>query len=301
MKYNFQRKAILRKSEPFIWLSPSMLLFLIFLLYPIIFSVILSFFNWRGYNLEIFKDFAGFQNYIKLAKDPLYWLSLKNTIFLVITVVFVQNGIALFLSLIIYFGNFKYGNLIRALIFFPGVVSAIVIGLVFRKFFELTGPINVLFTSIGLEQLAIPWLTSKNLTIWIVSFVTTWQWVGYNLVIFYAGLQSIDHSLLEAAFIDGASLQRSIFKIVLPLIKPVIFLSAVLNFIGGFRVYDIIWAMTRGGPVHGSEVLTTYMYYQSFQSSGPSNMSYASTISVTLTIIVIIFAVIRIKFFSKDQ
>jgi ABC-type sugar transport system permease subunit len=301
MRNNFGRTMTLRKSEPYLWLSPSMILFLIFLLYPIIFSIILSFFNWRGYNLDIFGNFAGFQNYIKLAKDSLYWLSLKNTIFLVLTVVIVQNGIALFLALIIYFGNFKYGNLIRAIIFFPGVISAIVIGLVFRKFFELTGPINVLFQSIGLDQLAIPWLTNKNLTIWIVSFVTTWQWVGYNLVIFYAGLQSFDHTLLEAAFIDGASLQRAIFKIVLPLIKPVIFLSAVLNFIGGFRVYDIIWAMTRGGPVHASEVLTTYMYYQSFQSGGPSNMGYASTISVTLAIIVMLFAVIRIRFFAKER
>lgn len=301
MRNNFGRTMTLRKSEPYLWLSPSMILFLIFLLYPIIFSIILSFFNWRGYNLDIFGNFAGFQNYIKLAKDSLYWLSLKNTIFLVLTVVIVQNGIALFLALIIYFGNFKYGNLIRAIIFFPGVISAIVIGLVFRKFFELTGPINVLFQSIGLDQLAIPWLTNKNLTIWIVSFVTTWQWVGYNLVIFYAGLQSFDHTLLEAAFIDGASLQIAIFKIVLPLIKPVIFLSAVLNFIGGFRVYDIIWAMTRGGPVHASEVLTTYMYYQSFQSGGPSNMGYASTISVTLAIIVMLFAVIRIRFFAKER
>ncbi|MBU4293791.1 MAG: sugar ABC transporter permease [Actinobacteria bacterium] len=270
-------------------------------MYPIIFSVALSFFNWKGYSLEIFADFIGFQNYVKLVKDPLYWLSFRNTIFLVITVIFVQNAIALFLALIIYFGNFKYGNLIRALIFFPGVISAIVIGLVFRKFLELTGPVNTFLKLIGLDALAIPWLTNRNLTIWIVSFVTVWQWVGYNLVIFYAGLQSIDHSLLEAAFIDGANLQRSIFKIVLPLLKPIIFLSAVLNFIGGFRVYDIIWAMTRGGPVHASEVLTTYMYYQSFQSQGPSNMGYAATIAVTLAIIVLVFAVIRIKFLTREE
>jgi len=299
--YNIRRNLSARKFEPLGWLSPSIILFLIFLLYPIIFSIILSFFEWRGYNLDIFGNFIGFQNYLKLIKDSLYWVSLKNTVFLVLTVVFVQNGIALFLALIIYFGNFKFGNLIRAIIFFPGVISAIVIGLVFRKFFELTGPVNVLLKSIGLDQLAIAWLTNKGLAIWLVSFVTTWQWVGYNLVIFYAGLQSIDGTLLEAAFIDGASLQRAIFKIVLPLLKPVIFLSAVLNFIGGFRVYDIIWAMTRGGPVHASEVLTTYMYYQSFQSGGPSNMSYASTISVTLAIIVMIFAAVRIKFFAKDK
>lgn len=294
-----RRKKLGRNLEPYAWLSPSMVLFIIFLLYPIIFSIILSFFEWRGYSTNIFGNFIGFQNYVRLAKDSIYRIAFRNTVILVLIVVFIQNGIALFLSIILYFGKFKYSNIIRALIFFPSVISAIVIGLVFRKFLELNGPINALLNSWGLTS--IPWLATTSLTIWIVSLVATWQGFGYNMVIFYAGLQNVDNSLLEAAYIDGATLTKVIFKIVIPMLKPVIFLSMILNFIGGFRVYDIIWATTRGGPVHSSEVLTTYMYYQSFQSNGPSNMGYASTISVTLALIVIIFAAIRIKFFTNKE
>jgi len=300
MEINLNRRRLTKNLEPYSWLSPSIILFAIFLVYPIIFSIILSFFEWRGYSTAIFNQFIGFQNFIKLFKDGLYWQSLKNTLILVLVVVFIQNAIALFLALILYFGKFKYGNLIRAVIFFPGVISAIIIGLVFRKFLELSGPVNVLLKSMGLAALAQPWLATKSLTIWIVSIVTTWQWVGYNMVIFYAGLQNVDSSLLEAAYIDGASMGQAILKIVLPLLRPVIFLSMILNFIGGFRIYDIIWATTRGGPVHSSEVLTTYMYYQAFQSNGPSNMGYASAISVTLLLVVIIFAAVRIKFFAKE-
>jgi ABC-type sugar transport system permease subunit len=300
MEAYLNRRRFTRNMEPYGWLSPSMILFIIFLVYPIIFSIILSFFEWRGYSTDIFSKFIGFQNFAKLLKDGLYWQSLKNTLILVLVVVFIQNAIALFLALILYFGKFKYSNLIRALIFFPGVISAIIIGLVFRKFLELSGPVNMLLKSMGLDMLAQPWLATKSLTIWIVSIVTTWQWVGYNMVIFYAGLQNVENSLLEAAYIDGANMSQAIFRIVIPMLKPVIFLSMILNFIGGFRIYDIIWATTRGGPVHSSEVLTTYMYYQSFQSNGPSNMGYASTISVTLTLIVIIFAAVRIKFFAKE-
>lgn len=301
MDVYLNRRRLVRRMEPYSWLTPSIILFLIFLAYPIIFSIILSFFEWRGYSVDIFSKFIGFQNYARLFHDGLYWQSLKNTLIIVLVVVFIQNAIALFLALILYFGKFKYSNLIRALIFFPGVISAIVIGLVFRKFLELNGPINILLRSLGLDMLAQPWLATKSLTIWIVSIVTTWQWVGYNMVIFYAGLQNVENSLLEAAYIDGANMSQAIFKIVIPVLKPVIFLSMILNFIGGFRIYDIIWATTRGGPVHSSEVLTTYMYYQSFQSNGPSNMGYASTISVTLMFIVIIFAAIRIKFFTKES
>jgi ABC-type sugar transport system permease subunit len=297
---SLQTDSLNRKVEPYVWLAPSMVLFLVFLLYPIVFSVVLSFFDWSGYSREIFGKFIGFKNYLHLVKDPLVWKSFKNTIFLVFTVVVIQNGIALLLSIVIFYGQFKYHNLIRALIFFPGVVSAIVIGLVFRKFLAIDGAINQILTGIGLESLVQAWLSNTSLNIWIVSLVLVWQWTGYNLIIFYAGLQSIDDSLLEAAFIDGASLSRAVFTIVLPLMKPIIFLCAMLNFIGGFRIYDMIWVMTRGGPVHSSEVLTTYMYYQSFQSNGPNDMGYASTVAILLTLIVLIFAVIRIRFVSKE-
>jgi len=289
------------KIEPFGWISPSIILFGLFLLYPMLFSIVLTFFRWDGYTRTPFKDFFGVKNYINLVNDPLFWKSLQNTLILVFVVVVVMVAISLFLALVIFFGKFKYDSMIRAIIFFPGVVSQIVIGLVFRRLLAQDGFINIVLDGIGLGRFAQAWLANETLVMWIVSLVVVWQWVGYIMIIFYAALQNIDNNLLESAFIDGASLTRTIVRIVIPLIKPAIYLSMILNFIGGFRVYAIIWILTRGGPVHASEVLTTYMYFHSFSHWGSNKMSYGATIAVALTIIVVIFAVIRIALIKREE
>jgi raffinose/stachyose/melibiose transport system permease protein len=264
------------------------------------FSVVLSFFDWSGYDRNPFKTFVGIENYVDLVKDPLFWKSLQNTIILVFVVVVVMVAISLFLALVIFYGNFKFDNIIRAMIFFPGVVSQIIIGLVFRRLLAADGLINIVLEGIGLEQFAQSWLGNDRLVMWIVSLVVVWQWVGYIMVIFYAALQNVDQNLVEAASIDGASMTRTITSVVIPLLRPAIYLSMILNFIGGFRVYAIIWILTRGGPVHSSEVLTTYMYYQSFSHWGPNDMSYGAAIAVALTLIVLVFAAIRIRFLSRE-
>ena len=287
------------RAEPFLWLAPALAILAIFMAYPIGFSVVLSLFQWKGYSTQVFDRFVHLSNYLRLLHDPLYWLSFRNTLILVLNVVLVQNAVALALAIVVYFGRFRAGDLVRGIIFFPGVVSAVVVALVFRKFLEMDGAVNLFFQGIGLARWVTPWLTVKGLTIWIVALITVWQWTGYSLVIFYAGIQGIDFELLEAATIDGASAGKLIFRIIIPLLKPTIFLSALLNFIGGFRVYEIIWVTTRGGPVHSSEVLTTYMYYNSFQSKGPSDMSYASAIAVTLALVVLLFAVVRVIFAKR--
>lgn len=290
-----------KKYEPFLWFIPAIVIFAVFMVYPIVFSFILSLYQWKGYSIKIFEKFVGLRNYATLLRDPLYWLSFKNTLIVVANVVFLQNAFALMLSLIFYFNSFRAGDLMRGIIFFPGMVSAVVVGLVFRIFLSMDGTVNLFLNLVGMGKWVQPWLTIQGLTIWIASFITVWQWVGYNLVIFYAGLQSIEVDLLESAIIDGANRWRMIFRIIIPIMKPVIFLSALLNFIGGFRIYDIIWITTRGGPVHSSEVLTTYMYYNSFQSRGPSDMSYAATIAVTLMAVVLIFGAIRIIVLKRDK
>ncbi|MCL6088247.1 MAG: sugar ABC transporter permease [Actinobacteria bacterium] len=286
--------------SPYKWLIPSAVLFAIFLLYPIIFSFVISFFKWSGYTPSSFENFVGLKNYIHLFTDMFVWKSFRNTIFLVISVVVFQNIIALFLALVIFFGKFKFDNLIRAIFFFPVIMSAVVVGLVFCKFFQIDGAVNQFLEVIGLSKLTQAWLVNPNLNIWIISFVGVWSWTGFNLVIFYAGLQSIDKNLLEAAFIDGATLTRSITAVVIPLLKPIIFLCALLNFIGGFKVFDLVWVMTNGGPAHSSDVLTTYMYYQSFQTLGPNNMGYGATIAMLMVVVVLIFSVIRWKFTVKQ-
>jgi ABC-type sugar transport system permease subunit len=130
--------------------------------------------------------------------------------------------------------------------------------------------------------------------IWIIAFINIWQWTGFGVVLYYAGLSSIDNELIEAAKIDGASFFQYIIKIVIPLLKPIIILDLLLVFISGFRVFDIVYVTTRGGPIHQSEVLTTLQYYYSFDSYGPNKMGIASVISVVLLIIVVIFSLARI-------
>ena len=144
------------------------------------------------------------------------------------------------------------------------------------------------------------WLSSIQLAIWIVIFVSIWQWTGYNLVIFYAGLQSVDRTILEAADVDGANWWGKIFRIVIPSIIPTIVLNVILNLIGSFRVFDIVYVLTRGGPVHQSEVLTTLMYYYSISANGPNKMGVGSSIAFVIFFIMIIFGILRIRLIKKE-
>lgn len=285
------------KNNPYFWVSPAVIFFLIFLLGPLLFALAISFFHWDGFSRQIFKDFAGFSNYWDLFKDRVFLLALKNTLYFVFGVTIVQNIFAFFLAVLIFFGKFKNSDAIRAIIFFPGIISAVVISLVWRRILMSDGLINTILEVVKLP--GIEFLSDKSIVIWTIIMITIWQWTGYNLVIMYAGLQSVNMEVVEASYIDGASFWQVIFRIIFPILKPTIWLSVILNFIGGFRTFDIVYILTRGGPAHASEVLTTYMYYNSFQMWGPSKMGYASAIAMFLTFVIIIFTALRIRFIRK--
>ena len=154
------------------------------------------------------------------------------------------------------------------------MLAPVSISLAWRKILEQGGVLNQIL------NIDFSWLSSVQLAIWIVIFVSIWQWMGYNLLILYAGLQSLDIQMLEAADMDGASWTRKIFEVVIPSIVPTIVLNVVINVISAFRVFDIVYVLTRGGPVHNSEVLTTLMYYYSFSANGPNKMGVGSAIAM---------------------
>ncbi|MCL5986709.1 MAG: sugar ABC transporter permease [Actinobacteria bacterium] len=287
--------------QPYVYIAPALIVFVIFMFYPVVFTIALSFFKWNGYSKVIFDQFVGIKNYLNLLLDKSFWVAFKNTAYFVISGITFQLALALLFALIVYFGNFKYSNIIRAIIFFPGILSSVIVGLVWKKFFVYDGLINQFLQVVGFGNLAYPWLSNIYLPIWIIAFVNIWQWTGYNLVIFYAALQSIEHEHVEAAFIDGASLPQAVIKVVIPQLKPIIGLSAILNFIGGFRVFDLVWVLTRGGPAHSSEVLTTLMFYFSFDPSGPNRMGYAASVATILMIIIVIFSIVRIRVSKKTE
>lgn len=280
-------------SQPYAYLLPALFIFIFITFLPVMLSLILSFYHFTGYDTNIFKEFVGFDNFKILFNDKYFWISFKNTLLFVGASISIQVLIALITAITIFFGKFKYSSFIRSIIFFPAVLAPVSISLAWRKIFQQDGVINRI---LGID---FPWLSNVHLAIWIVIFVSIWQWFGYNMIIFYAGLQSVDRSILEAADVDGASWWGKIFKIVIPLLVPVIILNVILNLIGNFRVFDIVFVLTRGGPVHQSEVFTTIMYYYSFASVGPNKMGVGSSIAFIMFAIMVIFGIIRIRLLRK--
>jgi len=282
-----------KQSIAYLYLLPFICVLIFFFAYPSIFNFVLSLYNWNGFSRKIFANYVGLRNYFELFQDEYFWVALRNTAYFELAVCSVQLFLPLFFSLILFFGQFKYGNIIKALLYFPALISPVVVGLVWKHIFSLDGLVNTVLKSIGMNFLAIEWLGNIYTPIWIVAFINIWQFTGYGMVIFDAGLISIDKGIIEAATVDGTSFFQLIVKIVLPLLKPVIILALLLKFVTGFRVFDLIYIVTRGGPVHQSEVLTTLMYYYSFDSFGPNKMGIAAVISVILLLFIVIFSVIR--------
>jgi ABC-type sugar transport system permease subunit len=241
----------------------------------------------------VFKEYVGWKNYRVLFADRYFWISIRNTIYFVGASISLQVIIALFLAIIIFIGRFRLSVLIRTIIFFPGILAPVSVSLAWRRMLEQDGVINQI---LGID---FSWLSSVQLAIWCVIFVSIWQWVGYNLVIFYAGLQSLDIEMLEAADVDGANWLTKITRVMIPSLVPVIILNMILNLIGSFRVFDVVYVLTRGGPVHNSEVLTTIMYYYSFAANGPNKMGVGSSVAVIMFAVVILFGVARIMTIRK--
>lgn len=282
-----------KSNAAYVYVTPLLLMIIFIVLYPLLFNLILSFYKWDGFRKGIFTQFVGFKNYIVLAKSEYFWIALRNTAYFELACSIFQVFFPLIFAVILYYGYFKRENLIKGIIYFPALVSPVVVGLVWRFFFSYEGPINNMLRAIHLDFFAIEWLGNIYTPIWIIAFINIWQWTGFGIVLYYAGLSSIDSELIEASKIDGASFFKYVIKIVIPLLKPVIVLDALLVFISGFRVFDIVYVTTRGGPIHQSEVLTTLQYYYSFDSYGPNKMGIASVISVVLLVIVVVFSLVR--------
>ena len=297
MKMSKKQKYFNLSANPYLYIAPAILIFLAIMGFPVIFTLISSFFNWVGAKSP-FEEFIGFGNFIKLFKDKYFYVALKNTVIFTLATIVFQNLFGYVLALIIQYGRFKYSNLIKTIIFFPAILSPVVVSLVWRQMFLSDGFFNMFFKTLHMDFLVKPWLMQTSLLIWIFAGITIWQYVGYTIVIFYAGLQSIDPEVLEASTIDGASMFTTITKVITPIIKPTIILAVILTALGGFKVFEIVYLFTRGGPLHLTETVTTYMFFLAFdlKGAGLSYYSYANTLIFTSMSVIFLLGFLRIKF-----
>jgi raffinose/stachyose/melibiose transport system permease protein len=284
----------------YLWILPALVVLAGFLFYPIAFTSTLSLFEWNGYTTTPFADFVGLDNYSQLFQDARFFNALQNTLLFVFFAVTVQLGIALLLATFIYLGEFRGSSLLRGVIFFPSVLSAVVVAITWRHVVFLRGGlIHQVTTALGLPDF-FP-LGNPDQAFFVIIFVALWQGIGFNLVIFYAGLQSLDKEITEAAQIDGAGFWPLIYRVVAPLQAPVILVSAVLNMIGGLQVFDLVFVFSRGpmAATHSTDVLATYMVFNSFAGSstggGRSQLGYAASIAVVMMVVMIIFSLLRTR------
>jgi len=277
-----RRRAIERQLTAYLFVGPALLVLAGFIIYPALYSLLLSFYEWNGFTPE-WGPFVGLDNYIQLARDEIFWRAAVNSIVFVLVRTPAEVAIAFGLALLLN-REMRGRSLLRTLFFVPVVMSLIVVTLIFQRVLEPNaGFLNVFLRSVGLDALAHPWLADPATALPVVIFVSVWKNVGFSLVILLAGLQGLPHEVIEAARVDGADRRQLTFQVVVPLMKPIIAIATVLSVIGGLKVFDLIYIMTRGGPSYATEVFATMLYREAFDLN---EMGVASAIAVIMVLVI---------------
>jgi ABC-type sugar transport system permease subunit len=275
---------------PYLFIAPNILLVLIFSFYPLVYNFILSTQEWSLKGTK----FVAFDNYVKLWQDSVFWTAVGNTIFFTFGVV--PPTVVLALAIAIGLNRQIWGRLaLRSAYLLPNMISWVVVGLIWKWLFSANyGILNAFLNAMHLpEQL---WLQDPRLTLPCIIVANIWGNVGYYMVIFLAGLQSIPLTYYEAAEIDGAGGWSKFRFITLPLLRPIFFMVTVLSIVNSFRAFDQIYVMTGGGPGRASLVMVLYIYLSAFEVS---DLSYAATMAVILFGIVFGLTLIQKKVFGE--
>ncbi len=264
-----------------IFLGPAALLYVPFVLKPLVETFSLSLFAWNGVSAD--KTFVGIANYTRALADPIFWISLRNNLYWVVTSIVLPMATGLVIAVLL--SSVRRGQRIYAGIFFtPVVLNLIIVGLVWGIIYNpLIGPLNRFLRAIGLGSLAIGWLGDRFMATPAIMVAGAWTFFGFCAVIFLQGLRTLDREQIEAATIDGAGPFRRFRKIIVPALSDQVTLLVVMSIIGSFKVFDIVYVMTKGGPDHASEVIATYMYWQSFMNG---SLGYGAALAVMLTVVV---------------
>ncbi len=285
-----------KKWPAILFLAPAFVFMLIFLYYPFFQNIVNSFFNITQLGAPA-GDYIGFENYLKIipglsTTDPNMMTAIKNTLLLMVCTVVFQVGIALVLALLV--DSIRRGSQeFRTLFFFPIVVSATALGLLFNLLLMTRGPINQIIESLGGETI----IFREQFTFLTMAFPVVWQYVGFYFVILVTGLNNVSEDVKEAAEIDGATGLKQVRYITLPLLRNVLITCLTLSITGALKVFDMPWVMFP--PYFSDAYLTgTYMYYQTFEKS---NVDYAAAIAVFIVVLGILLSqVSKLIFKEKD-
>lgn len=287
-----QRKNRL-KLNLWCWLFVSMTLifYILFQGYPIICSVYYSLNNWSGMTNEM--TFVGLSNYQELLKDKMFWSAFGNSFKYMAMVVPIEVIISLFFAYMLNDPNLRGRTAYRVCLFIPVIVTASVAGIVMNFIWSNDGIINYVSKSLGLIQKPTKWLTSKNYAMTTVVLVSAWKDMGTYMIYWLAALQGVPNDVIEAASVDGATKSKTFFKVIIPIIAPTAGIILILCTINSLKAFDIVQTLTGGGPFYSTDMVATFVYRTAFTSEmGLPRFGYASAAATLFGVVVIIIGAV---------
>lgn len=275
---------------------PWIAIFAIFWLYPLLYAAFLSMTEYK--TLTDAQTFVGFDNFIEILKDDVFWLSLKNTAIFTFGTVPLTTALSIFLAVLLNSKLVKFKDFFRASFFMPSVTSMVVIALIFTNLYAQDGYINSLMQMTGIAYPQRGWLMEPGTALFSIMAMDVWMATGYYMVLFLAGMQTIPNDLYESAILAGANAWQRFWKITLPLIKPTLLFVLVINTIKSFQVFIEIFVMTKGGPLNSTTTLVYHIYTNAFERA--DMMGYASAMAFILFFILMIFSFVQMRLLRSE-
>ena len=292
-RFSRQRRA--ESLTAYLFILPTLVLFSVFSVYPFARTVELSFTDWDGLSTTF--DGVGLDNYFAAFRDGIWWGSILNGLILAGVALVLMQGAGLLLAIAVD-RKIMGQSIYRTVFYIPPILSGIVVATIWKWLYEPNnGVINSTLESVGLGDLAQPWLGNPATALWAISLVSIWQGVGYPFLLFLAGLQGISGEIYEAAEMDGATGSQIFRTITIPLLRPVIGIVSVLTFLGAMQTFNLVIAMTGGGPGYATEVPILHIYRAAF--GGSPDFGYASALSIIFG--VMLFGVSMISLYMTRQ
>jgi ABC-type sugar transport system permease subunit len=282
-----------KKIVPYLLVSPYIIHFFVFIAFPVVFSIVLTFHNW---NIISPMEYIGFGNFVRLFNDQFFFRSIWNTLVFLIIHIPLQVISALAIAQVLN-QKIKFRGFFRAAYFLPVIVSGVVVTILWQQLYGFdSGLLNRLLVSLGLGKVG--WLVDPDVAMPSIAVMATWKNVGLYIVLFLVGLQTVPPHYYEAADIEGANKWQKFFKITLPTINPTIFMVFILSTIGGFSLFIEPYILTGGGPLNSTLSAVLYIYKQGFFYY---HMGYAATLGFFFAFLILAVVMIQKKFIEKEK
>jgi raffinose/stachyose/melibiose transport system permease protein len=283
------------RLKPYLYILPVVVISGVLIYFCIGFTAYASLTDWNGLKRM---NFIGFDNYAEMFHDRTFWTALRNTLQFLVFTVSVQAGLGLLVAVICK-ERLRGSNVFKAIFFMPIAMAPAIIATVFKYMMEANyGSLNESLRAVGIigPDTVVQWL-GKDLGVWSIIAINIFQWMGFSMMVYFAGLMSIPDELYEAAMIDGAGWWRRLFSVTIPSLRGTTNVLIILGIVGSLKTFDIVWLTTGGGPGVATQFLTTFLY----QSRSDRQAGYASTIGMVILVLAFVLSMAQMKLNERKR